>query len=114
MRWLHRLEVAVLVLGTVAGTLGCDDSTEIHTGGTCPTCTSTPSVITTACASETTRTLASGPSKGGGSGGSGGGPTTTTTTTTTGTPFAAPTNVTVNTPPSSSVSIVCGSGATAP
>jgi hypothetical protein len=107
MRWAHRLEVAVLVLGTVAGTLGCDDSTEIHTGGTCPTCTSTPSVITTACASERTQTLASEPKGGGSGGGSGGGGGGTPTTT------AAPTNVTVNTPPSSSVSIVCGSS-TAP
>ena len=73
-------------------------------GGSCPTCSSAPSV-TNACAQE--RTLASGPTKGPSA-------TTTTTTTTTGTPFSAPpiTNVNVNTPPSSSVSISCGGGST--
>jgi hypothetical protein len=110
MRWSYRLEVAVLVLGTVMGTLGCGEGGDVTLGGgSCPTCSGAPSV-TTACASEKTTTLASGP-KGGGSGGSGGGATTTTTTT--GTTFSAPPVVNVNTPPSSSVSIVCGSS-TAP
>jgi hypothetical protein len=91
--------------------LGCGgEGGEVNTsgGGSCPTCGSTPSIVTSACANE--RTLASAPTKG--SGGSGGTPTTTTTTTTTGgTPFSAPV-VNVNTPPSSNVSINCVGGGT--
>jgi hypothetical protein len=94
--------------------LGCggEGGDTTISGGSCPTCSAAPSV-TSACSNETkTRALASAPTKGGGGGG--GAPTTTTTTTTTGTPFAAPTTVNVNTPPSSSVSINCVSGATTP
>jgi hypothetical protein len=100
--------ILVVALGTLAGACGGEGGNATVTGGSCPTCSSggTPSV-TSACSNESKR-LASGPTKGGTPTSS-----TTTTTTTTGTPFAAPTtNVNVNTPPSSSVSINCGSGTT--
>jgi hypothetical protein len=129
----------VSVLGFFLG-CGGEGGDVNSSGGSCPTCSSTPSIVTSACSNErklasapttttadeqrllggtpTTTTpdeqrlLASAPTKGGS--GRGGTPTTTTTTTTTGgTPFSAPV-VNVNTPPSSSVSINCVGGATTP
>src|SRR4029453_10892026 len=99
--------VLIALVGALAS-VGCGGEggdVRISGGGSCPTCSSAPSV-TSACSNETKKSLASAPTKGGT-------PTTTTTTTTTGgTPFAAPTtNVNVNTPPSSSVSINCVGGA---
>jgi hypothetical protein len=111
MRWRRRM--LVVALGALASACGGEGGNATVSGGSCPTCSSTPSV-TSACSNET-KSLASGPTKSGSGGG--GTPTTTTTTTTTGggTPFAAPTtNVNVSTPPSSSVSINCVGGATTP
>jgi hypothetical protein len=103
MRW------CVVLIGSLS-LLGCggEGGDARISGGSCPTCSSAPSV-TSACSNEK-KSLASAPTKGGT-------PTstsTTTTTTTGGTPFAAPTTVNVNTPPSSSVSINCVGGATTP
>ena len=81
--------------------LGCSE-TEVGTGGSCPTCSGGVATTVAAACAEKTRSLASTRSGGGGSGGGGGTPTT----------FAAPTNVNVNTPPSSSIAINCGSGTT--